>query len=348
MNTRSGYSFGFSFRSERPGQTVEIAIGRNDPCPCGSGRKVKKCHLGPTPPDEPRLSDSRLWPLLVALNKNALDYLAEILPAFAAGGFQETDSATRCQNLALAFYACIAFRSGSAILTLMCADQGEEAYGLRRELDDARISIAYYQQFADEAVKLIGSRNSNLLSFEQRLSDAGLPQADPRRRALLEKAARAELQSDPSIITTKKGGHWTEPSMRDMFVRLHDAWSNDPNARHVAELVDTMLPEENRGSTAARASSQHAAGGTIPSQWLHGTFILSDRYIEWGPTPRLRPLSNSIRESPNMLLEVVTDSLLAVTNGISRRTVSPGPSRMQAFGFALNWFQQVLAADTPK
>jgi SEC-C motif len=348
MNTHSGYSFGFSFQSERPGQTVQVAIGRNDPCPCGSGRKVKKCHLGPTPPEELRSSDSRLWPLLVALNTNALDYLAEILPAFAAEGFQKANAATRCQNLAVAFYACVAFRSGSAILTLMRADQGEEALGLRRELDDARMSLAYYQQFADEAVKLIGSRISNLLSFEQRLNDAGLMHPDPRRRALLERAARAEVQLNPTIITTKKGGHWTEPSMRDMLVKLHDAWSNDPNARHVGELVDTMLPEEKRGLATARAGSQHAAGGTIPSQWLHSTFILSDRYIEWGPTPRLRPLSNSIGESPNALLEVVADSLLAVTNGISRRIDSSDSPRMRAFGFALNWFQQVLAADRPQ
>jgi SEC-C motif len=347
MNTRSGYSFGFSFESERLGQTVHVAIGRNDPCPCGSGRKVKKCHLSPTPPEELRSSDPRLWPLLVALNRNALDYLAQILPAFAAEGFQQADPATRCQNLAVAFYACIAFRSGSAILTLLCADQGEETFGLRRELDDARMSLAYYQQFADEAVKLVGSRISNLLSFEQRLNDAGLMHADPRRLLLLEKAARAELQSDPTIITTKKGGHWTEPSMRDMLKRLHDEWSNDPNARHVGELVDSMLPEEKRGSATARAGSQHA-GGAIPSQWLHGTFILSDRYIEWGPTPRLRPLSNSIRESPNVLLEVVTDSLLAVTNGISRRIDCSDSPRMHAFGFALNWFQQVLAADRPQ
>jgi preprotein translocase subunit SecA len=24
--------------------TSERAIGRNDPCPCGSGKKYKKCH----------------------------------------------------------------------------------------------------------------------------------------------------------------------------------------------------------------------------------------------------------------------------------------------------------------
>lgn len=40
----------------RPGYVMEIdpttkqrrvmKVGRNDPCPCGSGKKFKKCHLG--------------------------------------------------------------------------------------------------------------------------------------------------------------------------------------------------------------------------------------------------------------------------------------------------------------
>jgi uncharacterized protein len=28
--------------------------GRNDPCPCGSGRKVKQCHGRPKPKTRPR------------------------------------------------------------------------------------------------------------------------------------------------------------------------------------------------------------------------------------------------------------------------------------------------------
>lgn len=27
--------------------------GRNDPCPCGSGKKFKRCHAAPPPVDEP-------------------------------------------------------------------------------------------------------------------------------------------------------------------------------------------------------------------------------------------------------------------------------------------------------
>jgi preprotein translocase subunit SecA len=27
---------------------AEAKIGRNDPCPCGSGKKYKKCHGAPT------------------------------------------------------------------------------------------------------------------------------------------------------------------------------------------------------------------------------------------------------------------------------------------------------------
>jgi uncharacterized protein YecA (UPF0149 family) len=28
-----------------PGQRQRGRVGRNDPCPCGSGKKFKKCHL---------------------------------------------------------------------------------------------------------------------------------------------------------------------------------------------------------------------------------------------------------------------------------------------------------------
>jgi len=28
-----------------------VNIGRNDPCPCGSGKKYKKCCMNQTPPD---------------------------------------------------------------------------------------------------------------------------------------------------------------------------------------------------------------------------------------------------------------------------------------------------------
>jgi preprotein translocase subunit SecA len=27
-----------------PAQRIENKVGRNDPCPCGSGKKYKKCH----------------------------------------------------------------------------------------------------------------------------------------------------------------------------------------------------------------------------------------------------------------------------------------------------------------
>ena len=41
-----------------------MKIGRNDPCPCGSGRKYKKCCLSPdesSEPAEPREHQQRLW-----------------------------------------------------------------------------------------------------------------------------------------------------------------------------------------------------------------------------------------------------------------------------------------------
>ena len=30
----------------QPYRRVEPRVGRNDPCPCGSGKKYKKCHMG--------------------------------------------------------------------------------------------------------------------------------------------------------------------------------------------------------------------------------------------------------------------------------------------------------------
>ncbi len=30
---------------KRPIQNKEVKIGRNKPCPCGSGKKFKKCHM---------------------------------------------------------------------------------------------------------------------------------------------------------------------------------------------------------------------------------------------------------------------------------------------------------------
>lgn len=30
-----------------------LKVGRNQPCPCGSGRKFKHCHLAPPKPEQP-------------------------------------------------------------------------------------------------------------------------------------------------------------------------------------------------------------------------------------------------------------------------------------------------------
>jgi hypothetical protein len=36
--------------TEKPQQVIRREkIGRNDPCPCGSGKKYKKCHGAPVP-----------------------------------------------------------------------------------------------------------------------------------------------------------------------------------------------------------------------------------------------------------------------------------------------------------
>src|ERR1035441_7350444 len=53
-------------------------IGRNDPCPCGSGRKYKRCCLPKQPP-----SQDRLW----ARQREASDQLMREMMRFAARKF---------------------------------------------------------------------------------------------------------------------------------------------------------------------------------------------------------------------------------------------------------------------
>jgi preprotein translocase subunit SecA len=46
VNTWAGYNEdrdNFSYPREVPQQAVSKKVGRNDPCPCGSGKKYKKC-----------------------------------------------------------------------------------------------------------------------------------------------------------------------------------------------------------------------------------------------------------------------------------------------------------------
>jgi preprotein translocase subunit SecA len=46
--------------AEKPQQVIRREkIGRNDPCPCGSGKKYKKCHGAPGPPPSPPSSGGR-------------------------------------------------------------------------------------------------------------------------------------------------------------------------------------------------------------------------------------------------------------------------------------------------
>ena len=57
---------GFTVRHETP------AVGRNDPCPCGSGKKYKKCHAlvessAPVPVETPKLEAAMLGPDQAAL-----------------------------------------------------------------------------------------------------------------------------------------------------------------------------------------------------------------------------------------------------------------------------------------
>ena len=45
MGTKVDYDAGFgSYRTIVDGKVKRVKVGRNDPCPCGSGKKYKKCH----------------------------------------------------------------------------------------------------------------------------------------------------------------------------------------------------------------------------------------------------------------------------------------------------------------
>ncbi len=45
MGVKVDYESGFgSFTTTENGKVKKIKVGRNDPCPCGSGKKYKKCH----------------------------------------------------------------------------------------------------------------------------------------------------------------------------------------------------------------------------------------------------------------------------------------------------------------
>ncbi len=53
--------------TEKPQQVIRREkIGRNDPCPCGSGKKYKKCHGAPGPPPSPPSSGGRPSPPVTA------------------------------------------------------------------------------------------------------------------------------------------------------------------------------------------------------------------------------------------------------------------------------------------
>jgi preprotein translocase subunit SecA len=44
VKTRNIQSLSFAPSFTPPPETTELKVGRNDPCPCGSGKKFKHCH----------------------------------------------------------------------------------------------------------------------------------------------------------------------------------------------------------------------------------------------------------------------------------------------------------------
>jgi hypothetical protein len=95
------------------GYTVKKSpsVGRNDPCPCGSGKKYKKCHANAEEPNagEPSLDASRLGPDQAALLRPseiaALDFTRLSPKAFTAAfrrvvDFRQWDLAERMLDVA--------------------------------------------------------------------------------------------------------------------------------------------------------------------------------------------------------------------------------------------------------
>lgn len=59
---------------------LQVKIGRNDPCPCGSGRKYKRCCL-----PESAVAEDRLW----ARQREASDELTRQMMKYAELKFAE-------------------------------------------------------------------------------------------------------------------------------------------------------------------------------------------------------------------------------------------------------------------
>jgi DNA-binding IclR family transcriptional regulator len=76
--------------------------GRNDPCPCGSGKKYKRCCLAKDDTAEREALASRTTPALGSPWQRSPEILAEMREALAAGSVDdEEDELTAASNAAV-------------------------------------------------------------------------------------------------------------------------------------------------------------------------------------------------------------------------------------------------------
>lgn len=144
--------------------------GRNDPCPCGSGSKYKKCCLLRTPPPAPApplSSPHGRGPALV-LHDDGLDRLSNSVPALVkAGRFEEAQRA--CQRLLQEFPDVVDGLEHSALVHAAQGDHATAADFYRKALafvthpsrcDDYE-NADYYRQHSEQQERLAGMNPSD-------------------------------------------------------------------------------------------------------------------------------------------------------------------------------------------
>ena len=79
----------------RPDRPKELALGRNDLCWCGSGKKYKKCHL---PKDEADQREAKYAAMTAARARRAAGIVPDGTAKKASGRPPENEAASQAAN----------------------------------------------------------------------------------------------------------------------------------------------------------------------------------------------------------------------------------------------------------
>jgi tetratricopeptide (TPR) repeat protein len=110
---------------QAPAANLSARVGRNDPCPCGSGRKYKHCCQAKAPGASPEARPMSSAPLPRAKLKAMYDAAkthadagrwTEAAPLFEALARQEPNNATSLFNLGCAYVRCARFKEAASVL----------------------------------------------------------------------------------------------------------------------------------------------------------------------------------------------------------------------------------------